>query len=118
MPYALGGKRAAQVRHGVQIVNRAEFVADLGFPPDPFQVDAFDAIDKLKEYDEKILLKRLPDVQKAQLSNLKAHLYKQILASLRDAVEPQPEVICQPGVPDQPSPTSDDDGLTELFDRH
>ncbi|HYK57090.1 MAG TPA: hypothetical protein VEV15_11525, partial [Flavisolibacter sp.] len=46
-------------------------------------VQLFDAIDKLQEYDEKILLKKLPTVQKAQLSNLKAHLYKQILASLR-----------------------------------
>lgn len=46
-------------------------------------IKLFDAIDKLKEYDEKILLKRLPEVQKSQLSNLKAHLYKQILASLR-----------------------------------
>src|SRR4029078_6976493 len=46
-------------------------------------VQLFDAIDKLKEYDEKALLKRLPDIQKTQLSNLKAHLYKQVLASLR-----------------------------------
>ena len=46
-------------------------------------VQLFDAIDKMKEYDEKLLLKRLPAIQKSQLSNLKAHLYKQILASLR-----------------------------------
>ncbi|MFL5741553.1 MAG: hypothetical protein ACJ75B_15110 [Flavisolibacter sp.] len=46
-------------------------------------IQLFDAIDKLKEYDDKLLLKKLPDIQKAQLSNLKAHLYKQILASLR-----------------------------------
>jgi hypothetical protein len=46
-------------------------------------VQLFDAIDKLKEYDEKLLLKKLPDIQKTQLSNLKAHLYKQVLASLR-----------------------------------
>ena len=46
-------------------------------------VQLFDALDKMNEYDEKILLKRLPAVQKIQLSNLKAHLYKQILASLR-----------------------------------
>ncbi len=43
----------------------------------------FDAIDKIKDYDEKVLLDRLPQIQKSQLSNLKAHLYKQILASLR-----------------------------------
>ena len=46
-------------------------------------IQLFDAIDKLKEYDDKLLLKKLPDIQKTQLSNLKAHLYKQILASLR-----------------------------------
>jgi hypothetical protein len=46
-------------------------------------VQLFDAMDKMSEYDEKILLKKLPSVQKIQLSNLKAHLYKQILASLR-----------------------------------
>lgn len=46
-------------------------------------VQLFDAIDKLAVYDEKTLLKKLPSVQKTQLSNLKAHLYKQILASLR-----------------------------------
>ena len=46
-------------------------------------IQLFDAIDKLQEYDEKILLKRLPTIEKPQLANLKAHLYKQVLASLR-----------------------------------
>jgi len=46
-------------------------------------VRLFDALDKLKEYDEKLLLKKLPGIEKAQLSNLKIHLYKQLLASLR-----------------------------------
>ena len=46
-------------------------------------VQLFDAMDKMKDYDEKVLLKRLPAIQKSQLSNLKAHLYKQLLASLR-----------------------------------
>src|SRR6476659_6566220 len=46
-------------------------------------VQLFDAMDKMSDYDEKLLLKRLPDIQKTQLSNLKAHLYKQVLASLR-----------------------------------
>ena len=43
----------------------------------------FDALDKLQEYDETALLKRLGDVRKKQLPNLKRHLYKQILISLR-----------------------------------
>ena len=47
-------------------------------------VALFDAIDKLDDYDEKIVLKKLPSIQKPQLNNLKTHLYKQVLASLRD----------------------------------
>lgn len=46
-------------------------------------IQLFDALDKLDEYDEVKLLKRMPSVLKPQLSNLKAHLYKQVLASLR-----------------------------------
>ena len=43
----------------------------------------FDALDKLQEYDEKVLLKKLISIEKPQLANLKSHLYKQVLASLR-----------------------------------
>ncbi len=46
-------------------------------------VQLFDALDKLQEYDEKLLLKKLNGIEKGQLSNLKAHLYKQVLSSLR-----------------------------------
>ncbi|MBL7723488.1 MAG: hypothetical protein JNK27_05030 [Chitinophagaceae bacterium] len=46
-------------------------------------VRLFDVVDKLNEYDEKILLKKMEGVTKPQLANLKTHLYKQILASLR-----------------------------------
>lgn len=46
-------------------------------------VQLFDALDKMSQYDEAVLLKRLPSVKKQQLSNIKAHLYKQVLASLR-----------------------------------
>jgi hypothetical protein len=45
-------------------------------------VQLFDALDKMEDYDEKTLLKKLP-FTKSQLSNLKTHLYKQLLASLR-----------------------------------
>ncbi len=47
-------------------------------------VRLFDALDKMAEYDERQLLKKLPDVEKPQLANLKTHLYKQLMASLRD----------------------------------
>ena len=46
-------------------------------------VRLFDAIDKLTDYDEKLLLKRLTGFTKPQLANLKNHLYKEILSSLR-----------------------------------
>ncbi|MEO6962615.1 MAG: hypothetical protein ABIY90_11640 [Puia sp.] len=45
-------------------------------------VHLFDALDKMQDYDEKVLLKKL-SFTKPQLSNLKTHLYKQLLASLR-----------------------------------
>lgn len=43
----------------------------------------FDFLDRNKEYDEQLILKKLPGIKKRQLSNLKAHLYKQLLISLR-----------------------------------
>ncbi|MES1221281.1 MAG: hypothetical protein ABUT20_37620, partial [Bacteroidota bacterium] len=43
----------------------------------------FDALDKMNEYDEKLLLKKNKSLKKEQLSNIKASLYKQILGSLR-----------------------------------
>ncbi|NCI51865.1 hypothetical protein GWC95_18215 [Sediminibacterium roseum] len=46
-------------------------------------VQLFDGLDKMKEYDEEQLLVKNPSIQKQQLSNLKAHLYREILASLR-----------------------------------
>lgn len=46
-------------------------------------IQLFDALDKLKEYDEKILLKKLTQITKPQLANLKNHLYKELLTSLR-----------------------------------
>src|SRR5438034_5221904 len=46
-------------------------------------VKLFDALDKLGQYDEEQLLKKNKSIRKRQLSNMKAHLYKQILSSLR-----------------------------------
>ena len=43
----------------------------------------FDALDKMDVYNELDLLKNNKRLSKQQLSNIKAHLYKQILASLR-----------------------------------
>jgi hypothetical protein len=46
-------------------------------------IQLFDALDKMTEYDEAVLLKKNKSISKQQLSNIKANLYKQILSSLR-----------------------------------
>ena len=46
-------------------------------------VELFDAIDRMDEYSEQGLLRKLKSIKKEQLANRKAHLYKQILSSLR-----------------------------------
>src|SRR6476620_841248 len=46
-------------------------------------VKLFDALDRSDAYDEDQLLKKNKSIKKRQLSNMKAHLYKQILSSLR-----------------------------------
>ena len=67
----------AEKRHFKLYIKRSSTKEDLKI------VQLFDALDKLSDYDEKSLLKKLPGIEKPQLSNLKTHLYKQILASLR-----------------------------------
>ncbi len=44
----------------------------------------FDLIDKQKDYDETKILEKEKSIKSQQLSNLKAHLYKQILQNLRN----------------------------------
>ena len=46
-------------------------------------IQLFDAIDKSKEYSEEHLIQKLDGIKKTQLSNLKAHLYRQLLTSIR-----------------------------------
>jgi hypothetical protein len=58
------------------------YVGRLGVNEDSKFLQLFNVLDKLPAYDEAIILKR-GIVKKQQLSNLKAHLYKQILISLR-----------------------------------
>ncbi len=58
------------------------YVGRLGVNEDSKFLMLFNILDKLKAYDENAILKK-GIVKKQQLSNLKAHLYKQILISLR-----------------------------------
>jgi hypothetical protein len=64
-------------RHFKLYMNRNGAAEDLKI------IQLFDALDKLDSYDEETILKKNPSIQKQQLSNLKAHLYKQILSSIR-----------------------------------
>src|SRR5437763_1068658 len=43
----------------------------------------FDYLEKTNVYDEDVLLKRLPSIKPSQLANLKAHLYYELMTSLR-----------------------------------
>ena len=67
----------SEKRHFRLWVNRNQPSNDIMF------LQLFDFLDKQKKYDEKLILKKIPKIKKRQLSNLKAHLYKQLLLSLR-----------------------------------
>ena len=58
------------------------YVGRLGVNEDSKFLLLFNLLDKMDDYDEQVILKK-GIVKKQQLSNLKAHLYKQILISLR-----------------------------------
>lgn len=58
------------------------YVGRLGGNTDAKFMALFDALDKMKRYDEATILEK-GIVTKSQISNLKAHLYKQLLVSLR-----------------------------------
>ncbi|MEI6950055.1 hypothetical protein V9K67_22910 [Paraflavisolibacter sp. H34] len=67
----------SEKRHFKLYIKRSSAKEDLKI------VQLFDALDKMHDYDEKVLLKKLPGTEKPQLSNLKTHLYREVLASLR-----------------------------------
>ena len=67
----------AEKRHFKLYIKRSSGNEDLKV------IELFDALDKLTQYDEPMLLKKLKTIKKPQLANVKVHLYKQLLASLR-----------------------------------
>lgn len=67
----------AEKRHFRLFVKRNQSSEDILF------LQLFDFLEKRGEYEEENILKKLPEIKKQQLSNLKAHLYKQLLTSLR-----------------------------------
>lgn len=67
----------AEKRHFKLYIKRSSAKEDLKI------IQLFDALDKMEEYDEKIIFRKIPSLTKPQLANLKTHLYKELLASLR-----------------------------------
>jgi len=67
----------AEKRHFKLFVTRNQSSEQLLF------LQLFDFLDKQKSYEEASILQKIPGIKKRQLSNLKAHLYKQLLMSLR-----------------------------------
>jgi hypothetical protein len=67
----------AEKRHFKLFIKRSSNNEDLKI------VELFDTLEKLEHYDEATLMKKLKTIKKPQLSNIKVHLYKQLLASLR-----------------------------------
>lgn len=46
-------------------------------------IQLFDVLDKQLKYEEELIFTKIPSIKRSQLSNLKRHLYKQLLISLR-----------------------------------
>lgn len=67
----------SEKRHFKLYIKRSSGNSDLKI------IRLFDVLDKLSDYDEVVVLKKMPGVTKSQLNNLKQHLYKQLLAGLR-----------------------------------
>jgi hypothetical protein len=67
----------AEKRHFKIYIKRSSDKEDLKV------VQLFDALDNMEEYDEKVLFRKISSLNKSKLANLKTHLYKELLASLR-----------------------------------
>jgi len=67
----------AEKRHFKLYVNRNSSEKE------PFIVKLFDILDKQKEPDEEVILKKFPNLKGNTLSNHRANLYEQLLSSLR-----------------------------------
>ncbi len=67
----------AEKRHFKIYIKRSSDKEDLKV------VQLFDALDSMDEYDEKVLFRKISSLNKSKLANLKTHLYKELLASLR-----------------------------------
>jgi len=67
----------SEKRNFTLYVNRIQDTKEVKF------VQLFEVLDRQKEYQEKQIFQKIPDLKKSQLSNIRRHLYKQLLISLR-----------------------------------
>ncbi|MEZ4885095.1 MAG: hypothetical protein R3E32_10250 [Chitinophagales bacterium] len=67
----------AEKRHFKVYVSRTQSSENAKF------IQLFDVLDKMKSYDESKISDKAPEIKRVQIPNLKSHLYKQILLSLR-----------------------------------
>jgi tetratricopeptide (TPR) repeat protein len=76
----------AEKRHFKLYAGRSGKLTGLRF------VHVFDVLEKQKTYNEDLLLKKVSGLRKSQLSNVKKHLYDQLLISLRMLEHQDPEI--------------------------
>lgn len=67
----------SEKRNFTLYVNRIQDTKQVKF------VQLFEVLDRQKQYSEEQIFKKIPDLKKSQLSNIRRHLYKQLLTSLR-----------------------------------
>jgi tetratricopeptide (TPR) repeat protein len=67
----------AEKRHFKLYISRNQATEDSKF------ARLFDALDSSKEYNEEVILKKVPAITRQQLPNIKAHLYGELLTALR-----------------------------------
>lgn len=75
--YLIKSLSKAEKRHFKLYAKRTNADRDAKF------IQLFDILDQLKEYDEKVVMGKASQIKPSQFSNTKAHLYRQILKSLR-----------------------------------
>ena len=86
---ATNPERRENVFDLIKSMNKAEkrhfklYATRQGEPGDTKYLVLFNCLDSLEVYDEARISQRCPSVKREQLPNIKSHLYKQILTSLR-----------------------------------
>jgi tetratricopeptide (TPR) repeat protein len=87
--YAMPIAKTDQLFHLIHSLDKAEkrnfklYVGRLDSNKNPLFLQLFDAIDKMKEPDDTTIIKKIEKIDQKTLSNVKRHLYGQILKSLR-----------------------------------